>query len=111
MIVEVEDVQLLGTCMQVSELHEVTDIGVVNVGRIVRILCIACADGCVALAERVAGMRRAEFEARIRRDVDQHGRVADSERAEEEFLIRTAQAVMHRANAETVGDDLRTDAA
>lgn len=88
MVVQVEDVMLLGTRMQVPELHEIADVGMSDVGRIIREFRIACADVLVALAERIARLRRAEFKAGIRRHIDEHRRIADRERGQEEFFVR-----------------------
>ena len=78
-VVKVENVVLFRTCVQVPELHEIADIGVRDVGRIIRVLGIVGANAGIAFAERIARLRRAEFKARVGRDVDQHGRVAHRE--------------------------------
>ncbi len=88
-VVEVENVVLFRTCVQVPEFHEIADVRMRDVGRIIRILRIGRADRRIAFAERIARLRRAELETCVYGHVDQHGRIADSKRGQEELFIVT----------------------
>ena len=59
-----------------------------------------------------SGLRRgAGLQPDVGRNIDQQRWVTHGERRQEELLVRTVQAVVHRAHAEAVGDDLAADAA
>ncbi|MNF44700.1 hypothetical protein D3C84_258150 [compost metagenome] len=106
--VQVEDV-LLVAVVAVAELDEVPDIAVVDVRRLGRVQRHRRLD-----PDRVGRWhlpRRQAFQADVGRHVHQHGDVADGMGTEEELFIGAGQAVMHRAHAQAVGDDLGADAA
>ncbi|MNR10012.1 hypothetical protein D3C85_1262400 [compost metagenome] len=106
--VQVEDV-LLVAVVAVAELDEVPDIAVVDVRRLGRVQRHRRLD-----PDRVGRWhlpRRQAFQADVGRHVHQHGDVADGMGTEEELFISARQAVMHRAHAQAVGDDLGADAA
>ena len=104
-----EDMVLLRPGMQVPELHKIPNIRMAHIGRIGRIFRISRADTFIALTIRVPWLRAAIFETSIRRHIDQHGGVTNGEGRQEEFLISTAQAVVHRANPKAVRDNLRSN--
>ena len=84
---------LLRAGVEVAELHAVVQVAVVDVRRIVRVQGLGRRSGLV------------------RRVVDDHRRVADRPRAQEELLVLALDALPHRTDAEPVGDDLGADAA
>ncbi len=108
-VVQVEDV-VLGPGVHVPELHEVADVAVVHVGRIVRVVG-AGGLGTERRGRAVGAGGRAGLEPEVGGDVDQHGRIAHRGRGEEELLVDAVEAVVHGTDAEPVGDDLRADAA
>ena len=126
-VVQVEDVLFLAG-VQVAELDEVTEVAVVHVRRVVRVvhprglgaeqrhvadLAAAFVDIGLHVFGRDANEVRPRhlagcqlLQAEVGRRVDQQGRVTDGERRQEELLERAVDTVVHRPDAEPVGHHL-----
>ena len=107
-VVQVEDVLFLAN-VRIAELDEVADVTVVHVGRVFGADDVVGLRALRARRRRLAGQQR--FEAQVGRHVHRQGRVTDRERSQEELFVGAAEAVVHRADTEPVGDDLGADAA
>ncbi len=135
-VVQVEDVLLERTGVDVADLDEVARVAVVDVGRVFLVQGVVVdeaarpvvyADRRVGYVDRVAPARLvrcrqlasklhdfprvALLDAGVGREVHQPGRVADGLRGEEELLVGAVGAVVHGPGVQAVGDDLRADAA
>ncbi|MCY1281966.1 hypothetical protein D9M70_307880 [compost metagenome] len=103
---QVEDVVFVAL-VGVVDLDEVTDVAVVDVGRLGRVQRHARLDADGFRRRRLAG--RQGFQADVGRDVHQHAGIAHGMRAEEELLVGAGQAVVHRPDAQAVADQLGAD--
>ena len=95
MAMQMEDV-LLMPVMGIAKLDEVTDVAVVDVGRLGRVQRHACLDPCLLGTGQLAGADALQPD--IGRYVHQHRYVADRVRAQKKLFIGARQTVMHWAN-------------
>ena len=63
--------------------------------------------GCISFDRN----RPALVESKIGGHIDDHRRIADRVRGQKKLLSRTTQAIVHRPDAETIGDHFRSDTA
>ena len=126
-VVQVEDV-LLEAVVGVAELDEVADVAVVDIRRVTRVVGLGGLGAHGGDELRLGRgqrrrtvlqkqqdiqhvLRRDGLQAGVGREVHQVGHFAHREVGEEEFLVGAVQAVVHGADAQTVGQDLGADAA
>ncbi|MNN04149.1 hypothetical protein D3C81_1168660 [compost metagenome] len=104
---QVEDV-LFMTVVGVAELGEVPNVAVVDVGRFRRV------QGHAGLDAHGIGRRGLAWADVLQADVGRHvhqcADIAHGVGTEEELLVGTRQAVVHRAHAQAVGHDFRAHA-
>ncbi|MCY1342263.1 hypothetical protein D9M68_271800 [compost metagenome] len=100
---------MLVALVGVVDLDEIAQVAVVHVRRLGRVQHHAGLDAGGFRRRRLAGGEA--FQADVGRHVHQLGDIPHRVRAEEELLVGAGQAVVHRPDAQAVGEDFRADAA